>query len=268
VSIPKIIHQIWIGYTRPTKGMMAWMERWKQLHPEWEYKLWDNDAFDKLQKEHGFVTDKSVFMTCGNMSEISDILRCELLYRFGGLYADTDQRCLKPFDNLLADVDKDIFICGKKDDTLSLEQTGVIASTPKHHMIERLLSNLPERSKTHKDCHPAEKYGPGYFHEYIDSEYWTNSVSDLVYPARREATSQRNFTDEELMTLHPEAYSIHVYESSWRGKTKKRKIDKFNKFAQSVGESNPSFMQEVIISVEKKRIDLEQNTTEPRFWAL
>ena len=70
------------------------------------------------------------------------------------------------------------------------------------------------------------------------------------------------------MTFHPEAYAAHMFYGSWRGKTKKRKIDKFNKFAQSVGESNPSFMQEVIIAVEKKRIELEQNTTEPRIWVL
>ncbi|HNX82400.1 MAG TPA: hypothetical protein PKL77_09670, partial [Candidatus Omnitrophota bacterium] len=41
VSIPKIIHQLWIG-DKPAPE--KWLKTWKEKHPGWEYRFWDNDA--------------------------------------------------------------------------------------------------------------------------------------------------------------------------------------------------------------------------------
>jgi mannosyltransferase OCH1-like enzyme len=259
--IPKIIHQIWIGYEKPSQRMEGWFGRWKEMHPEWEYKLWDNDAFDEYQREYGFITDKSVFLTCNSMSELSDILRYELLHRFGGFYVDADQRCLKPFDGLcesLSDINKDFMISHENEHDYVC--TGVLASMPNHHVTEKLLYDLPLRAETHIDTPANDKYGPGYATKTVDREYWIDSMRELLFPAYGiDAYEHRFSTEEELSLKFPKAYAAHMYDSSWSRKLKTRQKDKFYKFALDAEISGVTFMQEVIISVGQKRIDLEES---------
>ena len=77
------------------KEAKAWQETWQNLHPDWEYKLWTNEDVELLDFEN--IT---YYNEAKNWGEKADILRYEILYRFGGLYADIDQSCLKPFDIL------------------------------------------------------------------------------------------------------------------------------------------------------------------------
>ncbi|MGE0009511.1 MAG: glycosyltransferase family 32 protein [Candidatus Babeliales bacterium] len=94
VTIPKIIHQIWLGSPLPEKLKKLQMT-WIELHPDWEFKLWtdeDLEAFDIFNKES--------FKNAANYGEKANIWRYEILYRFGGLYVDVDFECLKPFDLL------------------------------------------------------------------------------------------------------------------------------------------------------------------------
>ena len=92
--IPKIIHQIWIGSSFPEK-YKEFQESWKKHHPSWEYRLWTDKEIRELKLINQAMYDKAT-----NLGEKSDIARYEILYRFGGLYVDTDFECLKSFDYL------------------------------------------------------------------------------------------------------------------------------------------------------------------------
>lgn len=94
-KIPKIIHQIWLGPKAPPSYFSKYGESWKKHHPDWEYRLWTDKEVAELDFEL-----KDLYMRTPNWGEKSDILRAELLERFGGLYADTDFECLKSFDAL------------------------------------------------------------------------------------------------------------------------------------------------------------------------
>ena len=93
MPIPKIIHQIWIGpKPRPTK----FMDTFRDKHPDFEYILWTEEEMER----RGFKLENQIAynrMTewCGK----ADILRWELLYRYGGIYQDADSVCLEPFDD-------------------------------------------------------------------------------------------------------------------------------------------------------------------------
>ncbi len=39
-GIPKRLGHIWIG---PKPAPMTWMQTWPELHPDWEYTIYDND---------------------------------------------------------------------------------------------------------------------------------------------------------------------------------------------------------------------------------
>lgn len=89
--IPHIIHQIWLGDRPPPTYLM---HTWQEKHPGWEYHLWTDRNRPLLTAEANYQRIKSYTMK-------SDILRYELLYRYGGIYADCDTWCLKPLDHLM-----------------------------------------------------------------------------------------------------------------------------------------------------------------------
>ena len=94
-KIPKIIHQIWIGPNLPPSYFYVYQEKWKSLHPNWEYHLWNEEELEKLQLENWDLVEKSV-----NWAEKSDIIRGDLLNRFGGVYIDVDMEPFHCLDEL------------------------------------------------------------------------------------------------------------------------------------------------------------------------
>ena len=92
LKIPKTIHQIWLGSPVPEQYQHL-MHTWQQQHPEWDYILWTDEMIEQLN-----LINKDLYDTAINYGERADIARYEILYRFGGLYVDTDFECIQPFD--------------------------------------------------------------------------------------------------------------------------------------------------------------------------
>lgn len=94
-KIPKRIHQIWLG-PKPLPGYFwAYQKSWQEQHPDWEYTLWTDKEVEALDFDL-----KALYLRSTNYGEKSDILRAELLDRFGGLYVDIDCECIQPFEKL------------------------------------------------------------------------------------------------------------------------------------------------------------------------
>merc|ERR1712070_883833 len=72
--------------------------------------------------------------------EKSDILRYELLFRYGGIYADVDFECFRPFDELTS-CPIDFFIGISNTKTLELNN-GLIGSIPKHPLLLELIKGI------------------------------------------------------------------------------------------------------------------------------
>ncbi len=83
--IPKIIHQIWLGPNLPPAYFVEFQDRIKALHPDWEYHLWNESDLEDLKLDNWDIVEKST-----NWAEKSDIIRGDLLDRFGGVYMDVD----------------------------------------------------------------------------------------------------------------------------------------------------------------------------------
>ena len=95
--IPRVIHQIWIGDRPLPEEHAEYVAGWKRLHPGWEHRLWRPD-------DVAAALPGSRMGDGRHLAEQADILRYELLARYGGVYADTDVECLRPFDELLGGV--------------------------------------------------------------------------------------------------------------------------------------------------------------------
>jgi hypothetical protein len=93
-AIPRILHRIWLGDAPLPAEYREYGESWQRHHPEWEVHLWTDDTAPHPPGASRARTH----------AERSDLIRYNLIHRFGGVYVDTDIECLRPIDDLLTDV--------------------------------------------------------------------------------------------------------------------------------------------------------------------
>lgn len=137
IRIPKIIHQIWVGPKPIPESYKKFQQTWKYFHPDWIYKLWtDKDVKSiKLHNQNLYDRTKSYI-------EKADILRYELLEKFGGLYVDLDFECLKPFDKLHYRYD---FYTGiSHNNQGEIVNNAVIACHRNHPLIKAIIRNIKD----------------------------------------------------------------------------------------------------------------------------
>ena len=135
--IPKIIHQIWIGEKTPPTNHM---DTWKNMNPEFEYIRWS-------EKE---IIKRGLRIECQNrideMIEINgkaDIIRWEILYKYGGVFLDADSICVEPIDDVLMNCN---FFAGWEHEELrkGLIATGTMGFPPKHPLIKQAIDWIKE----------------------------------------------------------------------------------------------------------------------------
>ena len=99
---PKFIHQIWIGSKDPP---IAKINSCRSLHPDWNVILWTEDKLKSLKYDSKYQAPGSfstkMFAHNGDILKRVDVLKLELLYRYGGIAMDADQICLRRLDKLL-----------------------------------------------------------------------------------------------------------------------------------------------------------------------
>ena len=96
MAIPKIIHYCWFGRGDLPEDVLKCIESWKKHCPDYELIRWDEDNYDyskcRYTKE-AYEHRKWAF--------VSDVARLDIVYRFGGIYLDTDVELVKSLDPLL-----------------------------------------------------------------------------------------------------------------------------------------------------------------------
>ena len=73
---------------------MRYGETWRRHHPGWKFKVWRDRDLRRL-------LPGSAVSRARHYTELSDLVRFEVLRRYGGVYVDTDVECLRPLDPLL-----------------------------------------------------------------------------------------------------------------------------------------------------------------------
>lgn len=94
--IPKIVHYAWFGREIPIE-VEERVQRWKQILPDWEFKLWNEENWDFSQ----YSFSKQMYET-KNWAYLTDVLRLDVLNKYGGVYLDTDMELKKSLSPFLA----------------------------------------------------------------------------------------------------------------------------------------------------------------------
>ncbi len=145
--IPKIIHATWFGNTPLPKNYQYYLETWRKFHPDWEIKLWTEKD---LQKENFDSMD--LYWLAESYAERSDIIRYEIIKRYGGLYIDVDIECFASFDELHHKYDFYGYIVPPSIQLFMPNiLNGMFAATPNHPIV------VKAAERTRKDWSKAEK---------------------------------------------------------------------------------------------------------------
>lgn len=127
--IPKIIHYCWFGKKKKPKLVLDCIETWRQLHPDFEIREWNEKNFP-INNE--FL--KSLYRQ-KKWAFISDYARLKILYENGGIYLDTDMYSVKSLHELPLE-SYDCILCAEDSDFISC---GFIYSTKNHSFIKLCL---------------------------------------------------------------------------------------------------------------------------------
>ena len=199
-SIPKIVHQIWLGNSTPFKLHQMYMNTCKKLYKynNWEYLIWTDKDINRrnFPKTYDFIKEViSIGKEMGSLNkkyaQIADLMRLEILYKYGGMYLDTTVECVNPI--LLDENDKFVvsnecklngFKC-KSEEGLYVSNS-FIASMPKHPILRSMLS---KRILSKIDyCSPKVNFQTGpyflgkFIHKFKDRYHITMLHYNLVYP--------------------------------------------------------------------------------------
>ena len=95
-EIPRIIHYCWFGGKEKPEIVKRCIKCWNDILVDYEIKEWNESNFDinsNLFVKQAYEAGKFAF--------VSDFVRVNALYNYGGIYLDTDVEVFKSFDDLL-----------------------------------------------------------------------------------------------------------------------------------------------------------------------
>ena len=104
-SVPHIIHFTWTGSVIPGRYVDS-VCRFRDNNPRYKIVLWvDRDcpaihgvSIEKIDVDS--LVNKEIYERINGISVRNDLLRMEILYKYGGIYSDVDAVSLKGFDSI------------------------------------------------------------------------------------------------------------------------------------------------------------------------
>ena len=95
--IPKIIHYCWFGRGPLPELAQKCIASWKKYLPDYEIKEWNEDNFDV-----NIIPYTAEAYKAKKYAFVSDYARFWILYRYGGIYFDTDVEVIRPIDDIIS----------------------------------------------------------------------------------------------------------------------------------------------------------------------
>ena len=196
LSIPRLIHRVWVGGAEMPAAHVHFGRTFADAHPRWKMRLWGDGDLPSLG-----IGDAER-SRARSPAELSDVVRFEVLSRFGGVYVDTDVECKRNLEELLVGV--------RAFAALELPgrvATGVLGGVPGHPAFVRAARLA--RQTIGLGPHSADATGP-YLMTLIAEQEPDVTIfgAETFYPYLWDEPERAN---EEF----PDAYAVHHWSTSW-----------------------------------------------------
>ncbi len=218
--IPKIIHYCWFGRSPLPELAQNCIESWRKYLPDYEIKEWNEDNFDV-----NIIPYTREAYRLGKYAFVSDYARFWILYRYGGIYFDTDVEVIRNID--------DIISCGpfmgrealeKKDSSKLMVASGLgLGAVPGLDLYKMILDKYEKKHLISIDGRITETV-VGFVSSLIDKQEKTivnNNVivckGVYIYPS--EYFCPKNYFTGEI-DITENTRSVHHYAASWTSSTK------------------------------------------------
>lgn len=196
--IPKIIHQIWVGDLPIPEKSVEFIKNIKTLHPEYEYRLWNNDDLTPLNFSNILYINKA-----SSNAQKADMMRYEILYRFGGIYLDIDFELFKSIDGLLKNK---MVVCNEDGNIDQYMSNSFIACTKGNENLHRCVQAIKTVDYNAPINHST---GPYFFRKNIDlNEDATLLPTINMYPKH---WSER----AKVIEKTDEIFGVHHWDKNW-----------------------------------------------------
>jgi mannosyltransferase OCH1-like enzyme len=232
---PKRIFQTWKNKS-PPKKMAYWAETWRLHNPDYEYVLWD-DADNRRLVSEKFPWFLQTYDGYDVEIKRADAIRYMFLYTYGGIYADLDFECLKPFDSLLEEYSGYDIILGRMESSSGPSAkwhssnnipNAIMISKPGCSFWIRVLQRMVMKAAVSGgQGRPEVETGPIVLKE-VYSFAWTDSIkvlpSSVLYPISWATDEEERLvalnSDEHSLTQamkikYPSAYAVTYWAHSW-----------------------------------------------------
>ena len=225
---PKIIHQIWFqGANNVPSKYHSNISKMKQFHPNWEYKLWDEQSISNLTASLQSDDIGGSPPTFEHLHQKVDYARYVILHQLGGVYVDMDVVIYKPFDTLLEEYSAYEVIISKANGNFFENMlacgspvcinNGIIISKPNSTFLKHLITEIDNKMKSpftglgeHKSITISRTTGPTMFtNVYNNQDLIDNSKIKLLHHSYLEPCFMN------VCSIKPNTYAIHKHELSW-----------------------------------------------------
>lgn len=176
--LPKTFHRIWVGGPEP-----VWLHKlgqtWQRHHPSWRLLQWGDHEVAQLELENQDLYDRAGEIAPDHVGQFrADVLRYELLWRFGGVYIDADFECLRPLDGLVEGVG-----CFAAWQDRKFVNNAIIGGPSGHPLFRALIDGLPGSVERNRGKAPRHVSGPHYLTRMVrDFDDVTLFPKELFYP--------------------------------------------------------------------------------------
>ena len=212
--IPKVIHYCWFGRNPLPKLAHKCIELWRKYLPDYEIKEWNEDNFDVNMIPYVAQAYKA-----GKYAFVSDYARFWIVYKYGGVYFDTDVEVLKPMQEI---IDRGPFLGSenyiyKSGDRLNVNPGLGLACEAGNSLFGELMNLYHDHDFTLHDGNVFVTivkitsdllYGKGL--KSINEVQQIQGVT--IYPADYFAPRQ---TIDQNIPFTSNSYSMHHYANSW-----------------------------------------------------
>jgi len=217
-GIPRILHFIWLGSTPYSEKSTLLLKQWRKKHPGWQIFFWTDNSrvVPKIEgivvrkvEDFSFLYLKKPFEEAQSPAERSAILRCEILFREGGVYLDHDTECIAPIDpmNLRFDFYCPVALVEKTFLGTSVQSLGYcLAATLHHPILGEMLHWLSTNWEKVKDSFSS-----------TDPEVRESRLEHLrILPLQRAIEEKAGTRDLVIPLRHLEKFIVHHSFGSWK----------------------------------------------------
>lgn len=210
------IHVVYLNETPMPAFFKDCVATWQRDYPSAVIRFWDSNNLPPLRNQ-------SVYDACWHFAARTDVLRYELLHRFGGIYVDCDMMSLRPFDDLITPVSAFSSAAPPPAGCTGLwHEICILGAEQEHPFYEHILSSLPNWYEERYSQGACNSTGPFFYYNMLCE--WKREIRamsedvcifdpKLMMPFRAEQEHAQPW--EDLPAIYPEARCVHWWAGSW-----------------------------------------------------